>query len=97
MARPYLEWRASISLACFGHYRASGDRVVIDARLDDPAVPEYVAECVLFHELLHKHYGTPHVGGRRRLHPPHFKRHECIHPRFRESERWLEALAHADS
>ncbi len=93
MARPQLVWEASLSSRRFGTYTAAGDRVVIDARLDDPAVPEFVAECVLFHELLHKHYGTPEVAGRRRVHPPHFKQHELEHPRFEESERWLAALA----
>ncbi len=93
MERPRLEWQPSLSRGRFGYYAAGEDKVVIDARLDDAAVPEFVAECVLFHELLHKHYGTPHDGNRRQVHPPYFLEHERQHPRFRESERWLEELA----
>jgi hypothetical protein len=93
MKRPLLEWRPSLSRTRFGFYVGVADRVVIDARLDDPNVPELVAECVLFHELLHKHYGTPHVDGRRQVHPPHFLEHERQHPQFEESERWLVKLA----
>lgn len=89
MKRPLLEWRPSLSRTRFGFYVAASDRVVIDARLDDPHIPELVTECVLFHELLHKHYRMPHVGGRRQVHPPHFLEHEKQHPSFQESERWL--------
>jgi hypothetical protein len=96
LARPRMEWRAWLSSTRFGFARPAAHLVVLDARLDDPAVPEFVAECVLFHELLHLVHGSERRGGRRRVHTPAFRRDEQRHPRWADAETWVAALARGE-
>jgi len=97
LAKPHLHWRETHSRRTFGVFIPALDLACLNPLLDDPAVPEFVAEAVLYHELLHKKHGARLVGGRAHVHTPAFKAEERLHPRFAESDRWLIALAHGRS
>lgn len=92
LVRPRLSWHAGASLGRFGCYLASRDHVDIDVRLDDERVPEFVAEFVLYHELLHKIHGARMRGHRRYVHTPEFRVDERRFPRWEEAEAWLSRI-----
>ncbi len=93
LPRPRLTWDAGTSIRRFGCYVASLDQARIDVRLDDERVPEFVAEFVLYHELLHKVHGVRMRGRRRYAHTPAFRADERRFPRWREAETWLSRIA----
>ena len=67
---------------------AMREAVAVSSALDHPDIPEFVAEYVLYHELLHLEGDA--------LSPRHgrdFRRREREHPRWEEAEKWLRKLA----
>jgi hypothetical protein len=93
LSKPNLTWRETTSPRTFGLFSASLDLACVDRRLDDLSVPEFVAEVVLYHELLHKKHGVQLAGGRVYSHTPAFRADESLHPRLGESDTWLSKLA----
>jgi hypothetical protein len=77
----------------FGHYEPATDTVRLSRRLDSAAVPRFVLEHVMYHELLHRVLGAERRGDRRRYHSARFRREERRFERYREAEALLEALA----
>jgi predicted metal-dependent hydrolase len=63
--------------------------ISISSVLDNDAVPDYVHEYVLYHELLHLEDGLD-VG--KRHHTSSFKARERAYPKWRESEDWLKRV-----
>lgn len=74
--RPKLFWSRSLTRRKFGHYDWVGDAVMISRTLDDPKVPAYVVEFVMYHELLHKTLGLRWSGQRQYAHTAEFYREE---------------------
>lgn len=93
MEKPALHWSVTVARQQFGSYIASRDLVSLNPLLDDPDVPEFVTEYVLYHELLHKKHGTRIAGRRRHVHTPAFRADEARFPRYGEADAWLGALA----
>ncbi len=77
-----LGWSPVRSARRLGHYDPAHDAIVLSRRLDNPLVPEYVVRFVLYHEMLHLHFGDlpPDASGRRRIHSAAFRRAEKRHP-----------------
>ena len=69
-------WSDSVSARTFGHYVFATDAVLISASLDQPQVPRYAVDFVMFHELLHKKHGVSTRGRRRAMHTAAFRRDE---------------------
>ncbi|QLE59705.1 M48 family peptidase [Nostoc sp. TCL26-01] len=90
LAKPRLAWSRINTYRKLGHYELARDRVVISLTLDDPKVPRFVVEFVLYHELLHKYYGTKWVDGRRMVHTKEFRASESKFKFYNEASRWLE-------
>ncbi len=68
------------------------DRIIrINPRLDQPFVPLWFLQYVLYHEMLHSvvpdEIGTD---GRRRVHTEEFYRRERAYPSYRRARRWEE-------
>ena len=83
--RPPKRPRASIR---FGSYHAEERLIRIHRLLDQPFVPCYVIEHVVFHEMLHQHIPRQRVNGRWRVHPPEFRQAEQRFPYHRQAEQW---------
>jgi len=64
--------------------------VAISSILDSSEIPKYVAEYVLYHEMLHLEKGLDSM---RSQHNADFRRMERKYPRFREAEDWLKRIA----
>lgn len=73
-----------------GSYVAEENLIRLHRALDDPAVPRLVVESVVYHELLHAVIPAPRRNGRRRLHPPEFRRRELELEGIAEAEAWID-------
>lgn len=93
LKQPVLSWSQRKTRRVFGHQDAVHDTIIISRTLDDRAVPPFVVEFVLYHELLHVVHPTRVVNGKRQIHSAAFRRDEKKFARFDEAERWLEKLA----
>ena len=68
------------------------DRVIrIHPALDQPFVPLWFMQYILFHEMLHSVVPDEELpGGRRRVHTEEFNRRERQFPGYRRARRWEE-------
>ncbi len=91
---PTLSWTKTESRRRFGHHDSDHNAIVISQVLDDPDVPEFVLDYVVYHELLHI-VMPPRMGsgGKRIIHPKEFTEAERRFPQWREAEEWLSELA----
>jgi hypothetical protein len=95
MAKPQLAWSKTLTQRKYGHYEPSRDRVVLSRTLDNSNIPRYVAEFVMYHELLHKQHGEIWMNGRQRVHTPAFRRDERRFKHYDLAEAFLKKLASA--
>jgi hypothetical protein len=93
LLKPKLAWSKTFTNRKYGHYEPARDRVVLSRTLDDPNVPSYVAEFVMYHELLHKHHGETWVNGRRWVHTTAFRRDERQFKQYDLAEAFLQKLS----
>ncbi len=93
MPKPTLVWNRTLTARKFGHYQPSRDSVMISITLDDPGVPNYAVDFVMYHELLHKKHGSMVVNGRRMAHSPAFRAEERQFAEYHEAERLIRELA----
>lgn len=73
-----------------GSYQATDRLIRVHPALDRRDVPRYVVESVVYHEMLHAAMPATLSRGRRRLHPPEFRRRERLYHHFTAAEAWLE-------
>ncbi len=91
---PKLSWSQQVSRRRFGHWDPDHGAIVLSQVLDDPRVPEFVLDYVLYHELLHIiHPVRMGSGTKRRVHTPEFKRAERKYPKWKEGDEWITKLA----
>ena len=93
LTKPRLIWSQMQTYRKFGHYEPARDRIVISLTLDEPIIPQYVVEFVIYHEMLHKYYGEKWVNGRRMVHTTEFRASEAQFKYYNEAEAWLSKLA----
>jgi hypothetical protein len=93
MSRPRLTWTRRLTQSRFGHHEPARDRIVLSLTLDDRRVPRFVAEFILYHELLHRKHPARWVNGRYQSHTPEFRREERKFRQYDEAEQWLGKLA----
>lgn len=73
-----------------GSYAAEENLIRLHRVLDDPAVPRFVVESVVYHELLHAALPAVKRGRRRIIHPPEFRRRELEFRHLKEAEAWID-------
>jgi len=75
----------------FGSYAHESDVIRIHPLLDQDFVPRYFVRYIVFHEMLHAQLGIQETpAGRRRIHPPRFKRIEEAYPDYQRALKWME-------
>lgn len=72
----------------FGVYDSRKRLIRIHPLLDQPFVPLYVVENVVFHEMLHQLNPPRRVNGRWSIHTPDFRRQEREYAHFERAEDW---------
>jgi len=93
LEKPHLVWNNRLTRRKFGHYQEDINTVMVSISLDDPRVPEYVIDYVMYHELLHFQLGANLINDRRYTHTPEFKRKEQEFPRIKEAQKFLNKLS----
>jgi hypothetical protein len=71
-----------------GYYCDTEKKIVINPALDRRAVPRYVLEWIVFHEMLHQVVGFELINGVLVAHTPEFRRREQRFPRFVAASAW---------
>ena len=72
-----------------GSYSADSRVIRIHPALDQPRVPRYFVEWIVFHEMLHHiHKARRGLDGRRCVHTPEFLEHERRFYAFERAQRW---------
>ncbi|MEI7988876.1 MAG: hypothetical protein WCI88_07530 [Chloroflexota bacterium] len=92
--QPRLEWSRTHSKRNLGAYRPDSNSLIFSKILDNPKVPEFVLEFVMYHELLHKQMGIKIVNGRSYSHTKKFRSAERQFLRYDEVEKVLRSLVH---
>jgi hypothetical protein len=93
MPKPALTWNRTLTARKFGHYQPGRDAIMISVTLDDPEVPAFALDFVMYHELLHKKHGSMTVNGRRLSHNQAFRAEERRFAQYHEAERLIRELA----
>ena len=63
--------------------------IVISRSLDEPEMPEFIVEYILYHEMLHSVVpDETNSAGRRCIHTAEFYRRERAFPRYRRARQW---------
>ena len=71
------------------HFRGRLRVIRIHPLLDQPFVPRWFLEYVLYHEMLHSVVpDETNSAGRRRIHTAEFYRRERAFPRYRRARQW---------
>jgi hypothetical protein len=81
--------RATSSLQ-LGSYSYEDRLIRLHGVLDQPGIPRYVIEAVVFHELLHADMPPVVRKGRRCFHTPEFRRREREYRHLDKADRWIQ-------
>jgi hypothetical protein len=95
LVRPLLGWSARTWRRQFGCYDPGPNQILLNRRMDHPAVPQFVVEYVLFHEMLHVKHPTRRAGCSLISHSREFRAEEKLFPDFDRARRFLDRLARA--
>jgi hypothetical protein len=87
--RPKLGWSTNKTYRMLGQHDSTHKLIILSKSLDDPSVPSYVVDYVVFHEMLHIAHPTKIVNGRRMNHTPTFRRDEKKFKHYRKAEMWI--------
>jgi hypothetical protein len=93
LERPLLSWSAGKTRRVLGHHDHVHRTIIISSTLDNHAVPRFVAEYVLYHEMLHMKHPPRVVSGRTVYHSRAFREEERQFVRFEEAVKALEKIA----
>jgi hypothetical protein len=93
LSAPRLTWNKRLTRRKFGHFVPACDTIMISISLDDPAVPTYVIEYVMYHELLHYQLGLRVSKSKVYSHTAKFHSSERQYKNFKEAQDFLNSLA----
>jgi predicted metal-dependent hydrolase len=92
MGRPQLTWSREHARNRLGHYDPAHNAIVISRVFDDPRVPRYVAEYIVYHEMLHLKHPVKLRGSRRCVHSREFLAEENLFPEVAQAKKFLRIL-----
>jgi len=92
MARPRMSWSQTKTRRILGHYDPAHNAIIISRIFDHFAVPAFVLEYVVYHEMLHLKHPVRLRGSRRCVHSAEFQAEEKLFPRAVEAEGFLRRL-----
>lgn len=90
--RPWLAWSARPWRTQLGCYDPALHQIVLNTKLDRPAVPRYVVEYVLYHEMLHARLPARRSRCGLELHSAAFRRAEKCFRHYQAARRYLSSL-----
>lgn len=92
LARPQMTWSSEVARNRLGHYDPAHNAIVISRVFDHPRVPRYVAEYIVYHEMLHLKHPVRLRGSRRCVHPAEFQAEEREFPQLEAAKQFLKVL-----
>jgi len=92
LARPRLTWSRDHARSRLGHFDPAHNAIVISRVFDDPRVPQYAVEYIVYHEMLHLKHPVMLRGARRCVHSKEFQAEEKLFPRVQDAKRFLRRL-----
>jgi predicted metal-dependent hydrolase len=92
LARPRMSWSRGRTRRILGHYDPAHNAIVISRVFDQPSVPGYVVEYIVYHEMLHLKHPIKLRGSRRCVHSAEFQVEERLFPKFAAAEQFLKQL-----
>ncbi len=92
MARPQMTWSSNHSRQSLGHFDPAHNTIVISRIFDQPHVPRYAIEYLVYHEMLHLRHPVKLRGSRRCIHPKEFQDEEKLFPQLEEAKAFLKKL-----
>jgi len=93
LQRPHIGWSTRNWRRQFGSFDPGPHQIVLNRRMDQPAIPQFVVEYVLFHEMLHVKHPTRRSGCTLLSHSPEFRAEEKRFTQFAEARKFLDRLA----
>jgi predicted metal-dependent hydrolase len=92
MARPRMSWSQTRTRRILGHYDPAHNAIVISRIFDHPAIPSFVLEYIVYHEMLHLKHPVKLRGSRRCVHSKEFQDEEKLFPRLDDANAFLKRL-----
>ena len=92
LARPQMTWSRDHARNALGHYDPAHNAIVVSRIFDDPRVPRYAVEYLVYHEMLHLTHPVRLRGSRRSVHPRQFHDDEKLFPQLEEAKQFLKRL-----
>lgn len=92
LARPQMTWSNERARNRLGHYDPAHNAIVVSRVFDDPRVPRYAVEYIVYHEMLHLKHPVKVRGSRRCVHSAEFKMEENQFPQLEAAKRFLGEL-----
>jgi hypothetical protein len=92
MARPRMSWSQLRTRRILGHYDPAHNAIIISRIFDHPAVPAFVLEYIVYHEMLHLKHPVRMRGSRRCVHSPEFQAEEKLFPHIAQANAFLKRL-----
>ena len=92
MGRPQMTWSNNHSRHSLGHYDPAHNTIVVSRVFDQPHVPRYAIEYLVYHEMLHLRHPVKMRGSRRCVHSKAFQEEERLFPELEQAKRFLKRL-----
>jgi hypothetical protein len=92
MGRPQLTWSREHARNRLGHYDPAHNTIVISRVFDDPRVPRFVVEYIVYHEMLHLKHPVKLRGSRRCVHSREFVAEENLFPEAVQAKKFLRII-----
>ncbi len=92
MARPRMSWSQTKTRRILGHYDPAHNAIIISRVFDHFAMPRFVLEYIVYHEMLHLKHPVKLRGSRRCVHSAEFQAEERLFPQINEANAFLKRL-----
>ena len=87
-----MTWSRDHARNALGHYDPAHNAIVVSRVFDNPRVPRYAVEYLVYHEMLHLRHPVRLRGSRRSVHPRQFHDDEKLFPQLDEAKQFLKRL-----
>jgi len=92
LARPQMSWSSERARNRLGHYDPAHNAIIVSRVFDDPRIPRFLVEYIVYHEMLHLKHPVKLRGSRRCVHPAEFQAEERLFPQLDAARRFLKLL-----
>jgi len=93
LEKPTLTWSARRTYRTMGCYDVTRDILTVSRSLDHQTVSLHTLDFIMYHELLHKYFGTKSVNGRHISHSARFREAEKSFEHFQQAAQELQRIS----